>query len=340
MDYIIVIFLLGLSGLFSGLNLGMFSISLTSLERKIKLGDKDAAKIYQVRKNGSLLLVTLLLGNVAVNAAMAIFLGSIATGLIAGIVSTGLIVIFGEIIPQAFFTRYAMQFGAKLVWLIRLFIILLYPFSKPLALMLDKILGKEMPSIWSKQEIQEIIKHHEDSPDSNIDEDEERIILGALTFSEKKAINIMTPKTVIYYLNSKKTITQDLLDEIREKGFSRIPVYNKETDNMSGILYSKDLIGLHGDSNLQVKDMVQDKEIVSVDSNTKLDYLFNLLIKKRVHMAFIFNEFGVFYGIVTLEDIIEEILKIEIVDEDDKVDNMQLFAKQKFIEVFSKKLHK
>lgn len=322
------------------MTLGMFSLGLTSLERKIKLGDKKAAKIYQVRKNGSLLLVTLLLGNVAVNSAMAIFLGSIATGLIAGIVSTALIVVFGEILPQAMFSRYALSIGSKFVWIVRFFIILLFPIGKPLSMLLDFILGHEMPAIWSKQEIQEIIKHHEDSPDSTIDEDEERIILGALTFSDKTAVDIMTPKTVIYYLNDQKVIDQQLLDEIREKGFSRIPVYNQQTDNMTGILYSKDLIGLNNETEIKVADMVLENEVVSVDAKTKLDYLFNHLIKKRVHMAFIFNEFGVFYGIVTLEDIIEEILKIEIVDEDDKVDNMQLLAKQKFRSILGKKYSK
>jgi metal transporter CNNM len=330
MDYFIVFVLLFLSGVFSGLTIGMFSLGLTTLERKIKLGDKRAVKIYNIRKNGSLLLVTLLLGNVAVNSAMAIFLGSIAAGFVAGLLATGLIVIFGEILPQAFFSRYALSFGAKFVWIVKFFIILFYPVSKPLSMLLDYVLGKEMPAIWSKQEIQEIIKHHEDSPDSSIDEDEERIILGALTFSDKTAVDIMTPKTVVYFLNDQKIIGQELLDEIREKGFSRIPVYNQKTDDMTGILYSKDLIGINTEKEIKVADLVKDNEVVSVESNTKLDFLFNLLIKKRVHMAFIFNEFGVFYGIVTLEDIIEEILKIEIVDEDDKIDDMQLFAKQRF----------
>ena len=184
--------------------------------------------------------------------------------------------------------------------------------------------------------VQEIIKHHEDSPDSTIDEDEERIILGALSFSDKIAQEIMTPKTVVYYLNHRKKIDKKLLNEIREKGFSRIPVYNQKTDNMSGILYTKDLIGVDETAGISVSELVLENDVVSVDGDTKLDYLFNLLIQKRVHMAFIFNEFGVFYGIVTLEDIIEEILRIEIVDENDKVDNMQLLAKQKYKRFFGK----
>ena len=150
----------------------------------MKLGDVRAKKIYPIRKHGNLLLCTLLLGNVAVNSTMAIFLGDIASGLVAGVLSTGLIVIFGEIIPQAIFSRYALSLGAKSVWLVRIFIFLLYPIAYPISWILDKALGDEMATIWNKQEIQEIIKHHENSEESEIDHDEERILLGALSFSE------------------------------------------------------------------------------------------------------------------------------------------------------------
>lgn len=103
MTYIVLIVLLLLSACFSGLNLGMMSLTPQDLKRKMEMGNKRARKIYEVRKKGNLLLVTLLLGNVAVNAFIAIFMGSIASGLIAGIVATLLITIFGEIFPQAIF---------------------------------------------------------------------------------------------------------------------------------------------------------------------------------------------------------------------------------------------
>ncbi len=103
MEYLIVLSLVILSGCFSGLTLGFFSLNLTGLKRKIKLGDVRAKKVYPIRKRGNLLLCTLLVGNVAVNSAAAIFLGEITSGLIAGIISTVLIVIFWEILPQDFF---------------------------------------------------------------------------------------------------------------------------------------------------------------------------------------------------------------------------------------------
>ena len=245
MEILIVTLLVLLSGCFSGLTLGFFSLNLTSLERKMKLGDKRARKVYPVRKNGNLLLCTLLLGNVAVNSAMAIFLGEIATGIVAGIISTGLIVIFGEIIPQALFSRYALQFGANSVWLVRIFIFLLYPIAFPLSWALDKMLGQELSTIWSKREIEEIIKHHEDAVESEIDADEERILLGALAFSDKTADMVATPKPVVFMLRQEQNIDDTLLQQIKEKGFSRIPVYmDNNTDQIEGVLFSKDLIGI------------------------------------------------------------------------------------------------
>ncbi len=330
MEYFTVIILVIMSGLFSGLTLGMFSLNPSSLERKIKLGNKQAKKVYKIRKNGNLLLCTLLLGNVAVNSTLAIFLGTIAPGLIAGLISTGLIVIFGEILPQAVFSRFALTLGSKTSWLVRIFIILLFPIAAPLAFVLDKMLGKELPTIWKKNEIKEIIKTHEDSERSTIDSDEEKFILGVLSFSDKTAESIMTPKTVVYFLDITIEITANLLNEIKSKAFTRIPVYSNTQDNIKGILYTKMLIGLRGDENKNVSDFCIEDKVLAIKDKMKLDNLFNLFINKKAHMAFIYNDFGTLLGIVTLEDVIEEILKTEIIDEADQIKDMQAFAKEKF----------
>jgi len=326
MNYAVIAILLLMSAVFSGLTLGLFSLNVSELKRKIRLGDKKAKKVYKVRKNGNLLLCTLLIGNVAVNSAMAIFLGSIARGLLAGIISTGLILVFGEILPQAIFSRNALKIGAKTAWFVQMIIYIFFPVCYPLSRVLDFMLGKELPTIWSKSELGEIIKEHEDSPDSNIDEDEERIILGALSFSEKKALDIMTPKTVSYLLDSTRLIDGSLLEEIRKKGFSRIPVYEGKQEKIIGILYVKKLIGFCGAMKASVGDACEKRGVIFADVDTRLDSLLNIFIKNRSHMALIYDEYGIFNGIVTLEDIVEEILKVEIVDEQDKIEDMQKLA--------------
>ncbi len=325
MDILIVAALVLLSGCFSGLTLGFFSLNLTSLERKMKLGDKRAKKIYPIRKNGNLLLCTLLLGNVAVNSTMAIFLGNIATGLVAGIVSTGLIVVFGEIIPQAVFSRYAMQLGANTVWLVRLFIFVLYPIAFPLAWVLNKALGDELATIWNKKEIEEIIKYHEDANESEIDEDEERILLGALAFSDMTAEMVATPKPVVYSLSADTLIDQGVIETIKSKGFSRIPIYIENRDNIEGVLLVKDLLGLDLKEEKTVKDFMR-PDILYIKENMRLDILLNHFLANKKHLACLFNEFGVFEGVVSLEDVIEEILKTEIIDELDEAKDMRAIA--------------
>ena len=325
MEYLIVATLVILSGCFSGLTLGFFSLNLTSLERKIKLGDARAKKVYPIRKRGNLLLCTLLIGNVAVNSTAAIFLGEIASGLVAGIVSTVLIVIFGEILPQAFFSRHALTLGSKTVWLVNIFVFILYPIAYPLSLVLDKLLGEELQTLWSKKEIKEIIKDHGKGEDADLDKDEERILLGALSFSEATVKKIMTPKTVLYSLNKDTILNKAKLLEIRDNGFTRIPVYDSKEDNIIGVLNAKDLIGIFTET-LTAGDLINNKKPITVDDTMLLDNLMNHFIKSKIHMATVYDSFGTFIGIATLEDVIEEIIKVEIVDELDQTENMQHLA--------------
>lgn len=331
-NFLIITALVLLSAFFSGMTIGFFSLNLTYLENKMKLGDRRAKRIYPLRKRSNLLLCTLLLGNVAVNAVIAIYLGTIASGVVASLIATGLIFILGEMIPQAVAARYGFYLGSLFWWFIWLFIVIFYPIAFPISLLLDKILGKEMPTVYSREEFQEIIKHHEDSPLSDIDEDEEKIIIGALSFSQKSVSDIMTPRTVIYSLEASKVIDRELLLQIKDKGFSRIPVFEGKKDNLIGILYSKELIGYNPEEQKTVGDLCNRRSLIHIEKDMKLDELFNLFIKERRHIAFVFGEFGELKGLVTLEDVIEEILRTEIVDEADKTVDMRKLAliKKKF----------
>jgi metal transporter CNNM len=327
MDYIIVIILVLLSGLFSGLTLGLLSLDKNELERKITNGNKEAKKVYSVRKRGNLLLCTLLLGNVGVNSTLAIFLGNIASGVIAGLVATGLIVIFGEIIPQATFSRYALQVGSKTAWLVKIFIVILFPVCWPIAWVLDKTLGDEMPSIYSKKELIQIVKEHGGAKESDVDADEERIIEGALSYSEKKVEQIMTPRTVVFALDINIGLDEKLLNSIKEEGFTRIPVYKGSIDNVVGILYAKDLINIK--LGTKISDLYKKEKVLTVLKDQKLDYLLNMFIKSKVHLAIVKNEYHGSEGVVALEDIIEEILEREIVDETDQMPDLQKKAREK-----------
>jgi len=313
-NLIIVVLLVILSGTFAGLTLALFSINLTTLERKIHLGDQNAWKVYKFRKNSNLLLSTLLLGNAASYTIMAIFLGSITSGVIAAIIATALVFIFGEILPQAIFPRYALQVGAKLSWLVRILIIIFYPIAAPIAWILDKLVGKEPPVLWNKEELVEIIKYHEDVGDGIIDKDEERIILGALSFSELKVADIMIPLKDVFFQEPHATITKEVLEDIKQKGFSRIPVYDSNKNRIIGILYAKDLIGVLVTNETTIEDLCSKTSPIVVKESMKLDNLLNVMIYRKMHMALVIDKIGSLRGIATMEDIMEEILKMELED--------------------------
>ena len=118
-------------------------------------------------------------------------LADLTSGTIGFVVSTFMIVIFGEILPQATCQRYSLAIGSKLVWLVRVFIVLLYIIAKPIALVLDKVLGAEIGEVHNKKELLEVVRFHQQT--NVLDDDQARVIEGALKFDEKKVKDVMTP---------------------------------------------------------------------------------------------------------------------------------------------------
>ena len=327
MDYPVIIGLILFSGLFSGLTLGLMGLDAQTLKRKMSLGDKAAGRVYAVRRRGNLLLTTLLIGNVAVNSTLSIFLGSIASGVAAGLIATGLIVIFGEIIPQAVFSRFALMLGARVAWLVKLFILLLYPIAWPIAWVLDKTLGEELPTVYSKRELMKIIEEHEESAESDVKAEEEKIVKGALTYSEKKVRDVLTPRTTTVAFSRSQKITERFIEKIIASGHSRFLVYEGKIDNVVGILYAKDLLG---DKNLhKTVGEVAEKDVTLIDENKDLGHVFEMFLKKHHHLFVVTDEFGGMAGVITLEDVIEEIIKAEIVDEVDTEKDLRRAARRR-----------
>lgn len=312
-NLIISIMLIILSGMFSGLNLGLMTLTTFQLRRLIKMGNKDAEKIYPLRKNGNLLLTTILLGNVAVNTTLAIFLSTLTTGVVAGIVSTGLIVIFGEIIPQATFAKHALKLGAKTTWLIWIFLYILYPITKPISMILDAIIGKETPKAFTKKEFRLLMEDQIKIKGCDLDEEDIILINRGLQFSDKTVETVMTPKHRMFYLDGSTIIDRQKKELIQRKGHSRIPVYDKRKDRVIGIIYAKDLITLDPDESVSATKIMR-KTVLCVKDTSKLDDILEKFKEERIHLFVVKNKNDKFVGIVTLEDVIEEITG-EIEDE-------------------------
>jgi len=315
----IILGLLFMSGLFSGLNLGFMSLGKEELQRKIKLGDNRAEVVYRLRKNGNLLLCTILIGNVLVNNILAIYMGEMFTGTTAVIVATSLVVVFGEILPQAICSRYPLEVGAKAAPVFRIFMIALYVICKPLSWVMDKLLGPEPPVRHTKFEIGEMIKDHELDENTDIDAREAKTVMGALTFSGKTAREVMTPKKNVFRFYEDQKLTSELIESIKDKGHTRIPVFKSKKDQVVGVVLVKKLLGVRKGSMI----INQAIDPITVKDTTKLDDILEIFRTARQHLLIVVDEHDNVLGIITLEDIHEEIFGYEILDETDKFEDMR-----------------
>lgn len=321
MEYIITILLICCSAIFSGLTLGYFSLDISSLRRRAQAGDKEAMAVYPLRAKGNLLLTTLLLGNVTVNTILSVYLGSLVSGIFASLMATALIFLFGEIGPQALFSRHALAFGSKLAPLTRALMYIAYPVAFPVAYTLDKLLGHAIPTMYSHSELMQIVSEHEESEHSQIDADEERIIHGALQFSHRKVREVMTSIDNVVMFDENQKLSHEFFNMVANEGYSRYPVYSGKRTNVIGLLYTKDL--LTEDEHIAIHETIDALEtnILRIRPSTYLDVILTQMLKQKQHLAIVELKSGEAVGVLSLEDIIEEIIQVEIEDEDDAEDN-------------------
>ena len=341
---IICFFLLCMSGLFSGLNLGLMSLDHTELQILINTGsesDKRYAKsILPVRRLGNFLLCSILLGNVLVNNTLTIFLDTLTGGggTIAIIFSTIGIVIFGEIIPQALCSRHGLMVGAHTILLTKFFMLLTSPMSWPLSKILDCVLGAEIGTVYNRERLIELMKVTEQY--NGLEKKEINIVHGALVLKQKNVMDVMTPLDDCYMLPIETLINFETLSEIKDQGYSRIPVYQGERNNIVHILYAKDLLFIDPDDEKPIEEVCKfyKNEVNFVWSDVILTDMFDEFKSgEKGHMAVVqepVNEgpgdpYYETVGLITLEDIVEEIIQQEIVDETDVIIDNKTKKKRK-----------
>lgn len=314
---IVVLLLTGLSALCSGLNVALMSMNIDDLRRKRKLGNERAKRVYGFRENTHLTLASILLTNVAAVSATSLVLESVLFGLLAGIITTLIMVTFGEIMPQAIFGRNPIRYFARFAPFVHTIIFLTYPISKPLQLLLDKLFDAPSAKLHSRQELGVIIAEHARHVDSELDDDEVEIIRGALQLSEKRISDIMMPIRSVFWLTLATQLTPEKIDELKAVGRSRIPVFNDDHTHCYGVLLMKDLVDWDFDDN---DYSVSDFDLYPVEmigSRTALDTLLRKFIVSGTHLLPVEKDDKII-GIVTIEDLIEEIVGREIEDETDK----------------------
>jgi len=339
--------LLCLSGTFSGLNLGLMALDPQQLKILIDAGDpeekKYAKKVLPCRKRGNFLLCTLLLGNVLVNNTLTIFLDDMTSGMVAVIGATAGIVVFGEIIPQAICSRHGLMIGYRTLPLTYLFMLVTGILSYPLGKLLDFVLGDEVGMNYNRERLLGLIHEVE----NDLDDDEKQMIEGALKLNEKCVKDVMTQINYVFTVPEDAVIDYDFMSKITEAGYSRIPVTKSVTSgqgditgqlseggppDITGLLFLRDLVMVDPDDRIEVSTVTNyyKHQLKDIDEHTKLDDMLETFKSGAYHLSLVTKEVSTgektttkeITGIITLEDIIEEIICDEIVDETDKyIDN-------------------
>lgn len=326
----IILVCLGFSSLFSGLNLGLMSLDRTELKILCNTGsarERQYARVIQpVREKGNFLLCSILLGNVLVNSTFTILLDGLTSGLFAVIVSTLSIVIFGEITPQAVCSRHGLAIGAKTIGITKVVMVLTFPMSYPISRMLDCALGEEIGNVYNRERLKELVKVTTGVND--LDKNEVNIISGALELRKKTVADVMTHIDDAFMLSLDAVLDFSTVSDIMKSGYSRIPVYDGDKKNIVTLLYIKDLAFVDTDDNTPLRTLCEfyQNPVHFVFEDMTLDLMFNQFKDGTIgHIAFVHrvNNEGdgdPFYetiGLVTLEDVIEELIQAEIVDETD-----------------------
>jgi len=320
-SFAVVLLLVLASAIFSGLNIALMSLDPAELRRQVKLGSKSAALILPYRVNIHLTLASIVFSNVGIISATSLVLDEHLSGLVAVLLSTLLIVVFAEVLPQAIFSKNALFWVARFSWLLQLTVFVTYPISKPLQLLFDRIIGHTSTSrLYGREELGILITEHSGSKHSTLDEDEVEILRSVLQLSEKQASLIMTPIESVYWLTPDTLLSYDQINEILTKGYSRIPVCDPELTTCFGVLLMKDLTKIYRSKQPQPVGDLPLHEVEPVGSRTALDTLFRRFAKSKTHMLPV-ERTGKIIGIVTIEDMIEEIIGHEIQDETDRQKN-------------------
>ncbi|RWS01344.1 metal transporter CNNM4-like protein [Dinothrombium tinctorium] len=327
--------LLFLSGLFSGLTIGLMTLDQNELQVLALIGNEEQKKnanvILPLRRRGNFLLCSLLLGNVLVNSIIPLIFSGLTSDLFAVILSTIAIVVIGEIIPQAICSRRGLVVGAKTIYITYLVILITSPISYPISKFLDWVFGIEIVHVYDRERLMEYIRITR--PYNKLEEDELNIITGALELNHKTVGEVMTPLGDIFMIPITAKLNSALVSEIVHNDYSRIPVYDKEKSNVVALLYAKDIVLYAAEEQIPIEMIVKSTKhpLIYTRENKRLKSVFDEFKQGKCHMAFVKarnkNQKGII-GLITMEDVLEEILQSEILDETDIVTDKKQVRKQ------------
>ena len=309
--YILIsfIFLIMLSAFFSGTETAYFNIKTHR--------DDVPSKLKDLLDNPRRLLVSILTGNTIVN----VGIGSLAAiityrispdnqnlMLLQVIVVSIVLIIFGEILPKTIAMRSSSQFANIVYYPLRVFMILLHPITlilNGINKFVLKLIPKEEKSFDTEEELEILAELGEEK--GSLEEEESDMIRSIIKFDDKTVREVMTPRVDILSLPSDASI-DDAMDLIAKKQFSKIPLYRENIDEITGIIYAKDLVPYLIGSRPNVKLQSISRNVYFVPEQKPIDDLLNDFKEKKISLAIVVDEWGGTSGMVTLEDIVEEVM--------------------------------
>ncbi|MDA9201414.1 gliding motility-associated protein GldE [Flavobacteriaceae bacterium] len=322
----ILLLLLLSSALVSGSEVAFFSLSPSYIKEAVNATSKPLRIIAHLRKNPRRLLAIILLLNNLINIATVLLFASMTSLFFESITQLGLrffaevglittaVLLFGEILPKIYANKnpegFARLMSIPIYMLDKyVFFALTYPMSY-LTLILQKRLGKTGSNI----SVDHLSQALEMTDDSETTKDEQKILKGIVTFGNTDTKQVMCPRIDVFALDEETSFTE-VVAQIVNKGFSRVPVYRETIDTVIGVLYVKDLLPHFDKSNYEWTRLLRVPYFVP--ENKKLDDLLQEFQVKRIHLAVVVDEYGGTSGVISLEDVIEQIVG-DITDEFDE----------------------
>ncbi|MCO7225641.1 CNNM domain-containing protein [Pleionea sp. CnH1-48] len=246
---------------------------------------------------------------------------------VASAVLTLLILVFSEIIPKTLGAFYWKQLSPITAYTLKYLIIILYPFVKLSEILTQKFTSKPTLSGFSREEFS--VMAELSSKQGQIAEQESRILKNLLLMKETQVKDAMTPRTVIFSLSDNVTV-EEFFHKYDKYTFSRIPIYSGDQENITHFVFRSDLLLAQARGNSDNTLANYGRDLHSILSSMLLDQALNELLSSRVHMLLVVNEYGGVEGVITLEDVLETLLGLEIVDEKDKAVDMQEEARRQW----------
>ena len=325
---IIILLCVVMSAYFSATETAFNTFNKIRVKNLAEKGNKRAARALELADNYDTLISTILIGNNIVNILAASLATLYFTDLLAGgsaaqfattistAVMTLLVLTFGEICPKTIAKQTPDKFVLFATPIISALVVLFKPLSfifKQLQNMLSKIFKADEDQGMTEEELISIIE--EATEEGDFDEEESTLIKSAIEFNELEVGDIFTPRIDITAIRSDIS-KEDLAKVFTESGYSRIPIYDDDLDNIHGIVYYKDFFSDAQSTEIPISEIV--KPVMYVTKTQKINDVLKDLQEKQMHMAVVTDEYGSTAGIVTLEDILEEIVG-EIWDEHDEI---------------------